>query len=39
MAPGVGEGRLLCTGLHPGEEAPDVAPASGSKDLRTPEPL
>lgn len=39
MAPGAGEGRLLCPGLQPGEEAPEAAPVSGSEDLGTPELL
>lgn len=39
MAPGAGEGRLLCAGLRTGEEAPEAAPASSSEDLGTPELL
>lgn len=39
MAPRVGEGRVLCTGLLTGEQAPAPAEASGSKDLGTPELL
>lgn len=39
MAPEAGEGRLLCSGLPAGEEAPEAARVSGSEDVGTPELL
>lgn len=37
MAPSMGEGRVPRTGLHTGEEAPEVTSSSGSKGLSIPE--
>lgn len=33
MTPGVAEDRMLCTGLHTGEEVPEASPSSGSRHL------